>query len=356
MPKWPKEAWSFVSEVVTEFTEDDCMSLAASLAYYTIFSLAPLLVIVIVAAGLFLSPDQATQAVNSQVRDLVGPQGAEQITTMVQHVQSDPEGSLIARIVGSVVALFGATAVMVQLQTAMNRAWDVRPDPEAGGIKNFLGKRLLSFAMILGIAFLLLVSLALSALLSAVADHATDLLPIGAPWWLPQAINLGVSYLVVTALFAAIFKVLPEADIRWRDVGLGAAVTAALFTVGKWGIGVYLGQSNVGSAYGSASSLAVLLVWVYYSSVILLLGAEFTQVYTRRYGGGLRPVKGAVIASRAEKQKVIEEAVDKGEVTAPGTEPTPADPDEQTDHLDPDIDSDDETEERLPHEDTPAYF
>jgi membrane protein len=320
MASWPAEIWSFVKTVVYEFTMDDCMSMAAALAYYTVFSLAPLLVIVIVAAGLVLTPDQASEAVNTQLRDLVGEQGAGQIVTMIEHVRADPGGSLVARVAGGIVAGLGATAVMVQLQAALNRAWDVKPDPDAGGVKNFVMKRLLSFAMILAIAFLLLVSLALSAILSAVATHASDLLPIGTAPWVPQLMDLGVSYLVITLLFAAIFKVLPEADIRWRDVALGAAVTGILFTVGKWGIGVYLGQSNISTAYGSASNLAVVLIWVYYSSIILLLGAEFTQVYTRRYGGGLRPVSGAVIASDHETGKIIEEAKERGEVVDPDEE------------------------------------
>lgn len=295
------EARDFVKTLFREFQEDDCLSMAAALAYYTVFSLAPMLLIVIVVAGLVVSPEQAKEAVHGQFQGLVGAQGADQIQTMVESVQSNPGGSLVARILGVVAILFGATGVMIQLQSALNRAWSVKPDPEAGGVKRFLLKRVLSFGMILGIAFLLLVSLAMTALLAAVADRASSLLPAGVSDLIPQAVNAGVSLVVVTALFAAIFKVMPEARIRWRDVAVGALVTAILFTIGKSLIGLYLGNSNVGTAYGAASSLAIVFVWVYYSSVIVLLGAEFTQVWTRKYGAGLEPEAGAVIAEREER-------------------------------------------------------
>lgn len=301
MPAWTKEVWDFVKQVGTEFQDDDTLSMAAALAYYTVFSLAPLLLIVIVVAGLVVSPEAAQEAVHGQFEGLVGGQGADQIETMVQSVQANPGGSMAARILGIGAVLFGATGVMVQLQSALNRAWDVKPDPKAGGIKNFVLKRVLSFAMILGVAFLLLVSLALTAVLAAISDRASWLIPDWMSNVVPQLINQGVSLVVVTLLFAAIFKVMPEAKIRWRDVAVGAFVTAVLFTIGKTLIGLYLGNSSVGTAYGAASSLAIVFVWVYYSSVIVLLGAEFTQVWTRRYGAGLEPQAGAVIAVEEER-------------------------------------------------------
>jgi membrane protein len=300
MPVRAKEAIDFVKQVANEFSDDDCMSMAASLAYYTVFSLAPMLVLVIVFAGLFVTPEQATEAVDTQMQSLIGDEGATQIATMVEHVRENPGGTWAARILGAVAVLLGSTGVMVQLQAALNRAWNVKPDPKAGGIRNFIFKRLLSFAMILALAFLLLVSLVLSAIFSAIADRATVLLPEGISSWVPNTVNFGVSFVVVGLLFAAIFKFMPEAKIQWRDVALGAAVTSLLFNVGKALIGLYLGNSNVATAYGGASSLAIVLIWVYYSAVIVMIGAEFTQVWTRRYGSGLEPQHGAVLADGRE--------------------------------------------------------
>lgn len=290
------EVTSFAKEVAVEFSDDDCLSMAAAIAYYTVFSLAPLLVIVIVIAGLFVSPDQASEAVHGQFAGLLGASGAEQIRTMVEQVQANPGGTLAARILGVVAVLFGGAGVMLQLQKALNRAWNVKPDPKHGGVQHFLMKRVLSLAMILAVAFLLLVSLVVTALLSAVAARAESLLPAGLSWASAELVNFGVSLLVVTGLFTAIFKFMPEARIRWRDVAVGGLVTGLLFSLGKAGIGIYLGNSHVGTAYGTASSLAIVLVWVYYSAVILLFGAEFTQVWTRRYGTGSHPVAGAVVA------------------------------------------------------------
>jgi membrane protein len=305
MPQWTRKTTDFLKKVGSEFVEDDCFSTAASLAYYTVFSLAPLLVIVIVVAGLVVTPEQATQAVDTQLQGLIGPEGAEQIGTMVAHVQSNPGGNLAARILGTIAALFGATGVMVQLQAALNRAWDVKPDPNSGGIRNFVLKRLLSFAMIMAVSFLLLVSLALSAIFSAIADRATQLLPQGTSAWVPNLVNFGVSFLLTTLLFGAIFKWMPDAKVQWRDVGIGAVVTALLFTIGKLLIGLYLGNSDVGTAYGGASSLAIVLVWVYYSSALVMLGAEFTQVWARTFGKGIRPERGAVIASEQELEDAL---------------------------------------------------
>ncbi|HEV7590806.1 MAG TPA: YihY/virulence factor BrkB family protein, partial [Longimicrobium sp.] len=179
------------------------------------------------------------------------------------------------------------------LQTALDRAWEVKPDPRAGGIKNFIFKRVLSLGMVLGIAFLLLVSLALSAMLTAVGGAIGALIP-GASAVVVGILQTVISLAVITLLFAAIFKVLPDAVIAWRDVWVGAFVTAVLFEVGKWAIGLYLGHSNPGKAYGAAGALAVILVWIYYTAMIVLFGAEFTQTWAVRRGSGIRPEEGAV--------------------------------------------------------------
>jgi membrane protein len=194
----------------------------------------------------------------------------------------------------------------------------VKPAPGATGVWSFVLKRLLSFAMILGIAFLLLVSLVLSAFSSAIVDRASHLLPAGLSDAAVRAADLGVSLVIITLLFTLIYKFLPEARIRWRDVIVGAFGTAVLFTLGKFAIGLYLGNSDVGSAYGAAAGLAVLFVWVYYSSALVLLGAEFTQVWAKRYGAGVEPGPHAVIASEEEKKEILEEERGLGD------EPTPA--------------------------------
>jgi membrane protein len=267
--------------VLDRFVQHECMQMSAALAYYTVFSLAPLLVVVIVAVGLVVSPEVASRAVDEELRTLVGPDGAAQILLMVEHVRADRDGSLVARALAITLAAFGATGVMVQLQSALNRIWEVVPDPSRRGVRHFLQKRLLSFAMILAIAFVLLVSLALTAFLTLLAGNVASLL-----MWrsvlLLRVVDLAVSLLVVTTLFATMFKFLPETRLRWRDVGPGAAVTGGLFTVGKLLIGLALGTTDLVSAYGAASSLAVVLVWVYYSAVILLLGAEFTVAWNAR--------------------------------------------------------------------------
>lgn len=295
------EAWSFIREVLHEFSEDDCFAMSAALAYYAVFSLAPLLVTVLWIATMFISADQADAAMTGELQGLLGPEGAEEVHEMVTRARSGVQGQGFARALGISVALFGGTGVMVQLQLALNRAWDVRPDPARGGIKNFLFKRLLSFGLILTIAFLLLTSLALTAVVSAVALHAAMLLPANLTYQTLHVLNFAVSFFIVTALFAVIFRFMPEAIIRWRDVMVGAAFTAMLFTIGKTAIGVYLGNSDVGSTFGAASSLVVVLLWIHYSALILMLGAEFTQVWTRRYGAGLHPAKGAVSTHRKRK-------------------------------------------------------
>lgn len=302
-----RRAYDFLKQVFTEFSEDDCFTLAAALAYYTVFSLPPLLVLVISIAGVFVTPEEAVRAVHAQFETLVGAEGARPIADMIAASRDDPSSDIATRIFGVVVLVFGATGVMVQLQASLNRAWDVQPKPGALGVWTFVLKRLLSFAMILGIAFLLLVSLVLSAVASAIVDRASFLLPAGLSDAALGAVDLGASLVVITTLFTLIYKFLPEARIRWRDVVVGALGTAVLFTLGKFAIGVYLGNSDIGSAYGAASSLAVLFVWVYYSSALLLLGAEFTQVWAKRFGAGVEPAPHAEIASEREARETCGE-------------------------------------------------
>ncbi len=277
----------------SNFVDDRCASMAAALAYYTAFSLPPLLVLILVILGATMDPDAVRSAIQSQMAKLMGPQGAQQVHTILEQAQR-PQGGLLPTILGLLGLAFGATGVFGQLQQALNTAWKVAPDPSQGGVKNFIGKRLFSFTFVIAIAFLLLVSLTLSALISAFGD-ALSRLTNGA---LSQAVlvplDLVLSFALFTGIFAVTFKYLPDAIIRWKDVLSGAVGTALLFLLGKFLIGFYLGRSNPGEAYGAAGSLAVLLVWLYYSSMILLLGAEFTKVWADARGRGIRPERGAI--------------------------------------------------------------
>jgi membrane protein len=277
---------------VRDFLDDDCMTRAAALSYYTVFSLPPLLILILLLAGTLLDPNDVRGGLESQIDALMGPAGGDQVRTMLTHAER-PGGGLFPTLIGIGALLFGATGAFSQLQSALNRVWEVEPDPHQGGLKTFLFKRLLSFGMILTVAFLLLVSLAVSAALAAFGSALESFLPEGVSAPLLQALNLVLSLAVITLLFAAIFKVLPDATVAWRDVWVGAAVTAVLFTVGKFLIGLYLGTSNPGEAYGAAGSLALLLLWIYYSSIIMLFGAEFTQAWAETHGQGVTPEQGA---------------------------------------------------------------
>lgn len=277
---------------VRDFLDDDCMTRAAALSYYTVFSLPPLLILILLLAGTLLDPNDVRGGLERQIDALMGPAGGDQVRTMLTHAER-PGGGLFPTLIGIGALLFGATGAFSQLQSALNRVWEVEPDPHQGGLKVFLFKRLLSFGMILTVAFLLLVSLAVSAALAAFGGALESFLPEGLSAPLLQVLNLLLSLAVITLLFAAIFKVLPDATVAWRDVWVGAAVTAVLFTVGKFLIGLYLGKSNPGEAYGAAGSLALLLLWIYYSSIIMLFGAEFTQAWAETHGRGVTPEQGA---------------------------------------------------------------
>jgi membrane protein len=275
------ELKSLAVETLNEWVDDKCPNLAAALSYYTVFSLAPLLIIVISIAGLIFDKDAAQGHIVYQIRDLVGQTGAEAIENMLRNA-SRPEKGVFAAVVGFVVLLIGATGVFVELKDSLNQVWDVPPPSKSGGIFLFIKKRFLSFAMILGIGFLLLVSLILSAVLSAMTAYIGDVFPgLDFLWSLAHfVISLGV----ITVLFAMMFKFLPDVEMEWHDVSIGAVITAVLFTIGKSVIGLYLGRGTVGSVFGAAGSLAVVLFWVYYSAQIFFFGAEFTQVYARRRG------------------------------------------------------------------------
>jgi membrane protein len=273
--------------------------MGAALAFYTIFALPPLLVILIAIGSAIFDRQQVEQALETQMQ---GVMDREQIDSIVERTQEGGAG-LTASLISLAVLLFTATGVVAQLQTELNRVWEIQPDPERGGIRNFLSKRAFSLVLILVVAFLLLLSLVLSSVISVLGDEATRFLPEGFGGPILWGTNLLLSWLIFTLLFAAIYKVLPDVDITWKDVGVGAAVTALLFLLGQFLLSLYFGNVEVGGPYGAAGSLALVLIWVYYSSLIMLLGAEFTQVWARRYGQRIQPSDGAVRAYHIVRQE-----------------------------------------------------
>ena len=273
-----KNLWSVMISAAQDWWEDNCLRLAASLAYYTALSLAPLVLLIVGLLGVVLGRQQVAGQLESQLEGLMGPAGRELVTSIV--TTTSPAGGTLATVVGFVTLFVGATAVFGELQTTMNLIWEVRPAPTEG-IWAWLRERVFSLAIMLALAFLLLVSLVVSAALAG----AAALLWSPEPSLLSRLLELLVSLAVLTLGFALLFKYVPDAEIRWRDVWLGGAVTAVLFTLGKTSIGYYLGQASVGSAYSAAGSMVVLLVWVYYSALIVFFGAEFTQAWATRHGG-----------------------------------------------------------------------
>jgi membrane protein len=286
--------FAILKQSVRDFIDDDAPTMAAALSYYTVFSLPPLIVLLLMLLGAVLDPQDIQGSVEGQISGLMGPQGGEQVRTIIANADRPGSGNVVATVLGLVALVLGATGVFGQLQAALNRAWEVGPDPEQGGFKSFVMKRVFSLGMVLGLAFVLLVSLVLSAGLSAFGDSIAGFLPEGLSEPLLHVINFAISFGVITLLFASMYKVLPDATIAWRDVWIGAAFTAFLFTVGKFLLGLYLGRSNPGEAFGAAGALALMLVWIYYSSMIVFLGAEFTQAWANRRGSGITPEKGAV--------------------------------------------------------------
>jgi membrane protein len=274
--------WHLFRDTFNNWLEDRALRMGAALAYYSVFSMAPLLLIVIGVASQIFSKEEARKQILGEIATTVGQSASDSLEKILEHAGGATNG-IFATIIGVAILLFGASGVFAELQDALNNIWKVKPKPGLG-LFSLARDRLLSFTVVLGTGFLLLVSLVLSAALAALGAWMNHAVPGMA--WLWQSLNALLSFLVVALLFAMIFKILPDAKIDWRDVWIGAVVTAALFTVGKAGIGEYLGHSGLTETYGTAGSVVVLLVWVYYSALILLFGAEFTHVYalnTRRH-------------------------------------------------------------------------
>ncbi|CAN5362754.1 hypothetical protein BH11PSE11_BH11PSE11_20630 [soil metagenome] len=276
----PNNTWTLIKAAASSWVDDYAPSMGAALSYYTLFSIAPLLLIVISIAGMVFGVEAARGEIVAQLQGLMGKQGAEAVQGLLESVNK-PAESMVATIVGGVFLLIGATTVFGELQDALDRIWRA-PKREGSGLWALLRARLLSFGMILGIGFLLMVSLVASAGLSALGKLWGPLL---ADWKiLANMIDFVVSFLFTTALFAMIYKIMPRVKIAWSDVWIGAAVTSLLFTVGKFLIGLYIGRSGLSSGFGAAGSLVAVLAWVYYSAQIFLMGAEFTWAYAQTFG------------------------------------------------------------------------
>jgi membrane protein len=276
----PKVIYELLKKTYTDWSRDKAPRMGAALAYYTIFSLAPLLVIAIAIAGFVFGREAVEGRITYQIQGLVGSESARAVQTMIQSAHKPAHG-VIATLFGVVILLVGASGVFTEMQDALNSIWKVDTTSQTG-IWNMLKYRFLSFGMVLGIGFLLLVSLLLSAALAAVTTYASEILPI--PPAALHAVDFLFSVLFIAALMALIFKFLPDAKIAWGDVWVGAALTSLLFTAGKFLIGFYIGKSVTMSAYGAAGSVVIMLTWIYYSAQLLYFGAEFTHVYSKEYG------------------------------------------------------------------------
>jgi membrane protein len=279
---------------LSDFLSDNAMTMGAALAFYTALSLSPLLILLLSVAS-FLGSNMQDQLVR-QITSLIGPEAGSIISTIIENAGQQKVAATVSAVIGLATLVFSATGVFAALQSSLNRIWNIEAKP-GHGIWNYIRKRLLSLGMILAIGFLLIVSLAVSTTLNIILAGS------GMVW---QAVNFTVSLAVFILLFALMYKFLPDAEISWKDVWVGAAMTAVLFAIGKFAIGAYLGYSSVGSTYGAAGSLMVLLVWVYYSSLIVFFGAEMTQIYARKYGSRIQPESHAEWIDSGEKREQID--------------------------------------------------
>lgn len=282
LPRPLSETIYLLKGSLQEFGDDNASRLAAALAYYAAFSVAPLLLVIIALVGFFWQTGEAdVQArLMDELGEAIGTEGAAAIQTMLE-ASTQAGGGLIATIAGVGGLIWGATRIFAQLQGALNDIWDVRPNPDRG-VMNFISTRILSFGMVLVMGLLLLIAFVMSAIVTAAGDMISEHLPYSS--LMIQVVNHGLSLAIIAVLFAAIYKYLPDVEIAWRDVWVGAVITAVLFNLGKYGISVYLSTTSTASMYGAAGSFVLLLLWVYFAAIIFFLGAEITQVYARRYG------------------------------------------------------------------------
>jgi membrane protein len=296
-----KKTFGLLKSAAFAFDEDNAFKLSASLSYYTIFALGPLLIIIISLAGIFFGKDAVQGKLYEQIKDLVGSAAALQIQQIISNVQHT-HATMAGAIIGIIILFIGATGVFTEMQSSINFIWSVKAKPKKGWLK-FLFNRLISFSLVIGLGFVLLVSLIINALLALLSDKLMKLFPHYTVY-LFHLINSVVILTVITGLFAVIYKILPDATITWKDAFIGSCFTAILFLIGKSLIGYYLSKSNLGLTYGAATSIVVILAWVYYSSLILYFGAEFTKVYALQAGSGIKPKETAVFVIKHESKEI----------------------------------------------------
>ncbi|GAB2540120.1 YihY/virulence factor BrkB family protein [Spirosoma aerophilum] len=294
--------WIVIKDAFSGFLADRCLKLSAALAYYTVFSLAPLLVLIISVVSIFLGPDAIQGQIFSQINGLVGNEAAKQIQDMIKSVSLSGKTNT-ALAVGIITLIIGATSIFVEIQDSVNLIWRVKAKPKRGWVK-LLKDRLLSSSLVVSLGFLLLVSLIINGLVLAMSDFLTRYIP-GIGVYLISAFNFLISTSVVGVLFAIIFKVLPDAKISWKDVRGGALFTAILFTLGRYLIGIYVETTSTSSTYGAAGSLIVILTWIYYTAAILYFGAEFTQAYANHFGIKIEPADYAVYVEQTERERDV---------------------------------------------------
>lgn len=295
--------WEIIKDTFKYFQEDSPMTYGASIAFYTIFSLPATLVLIIYIASTFVEQQLVQGELFEQIRELVGESSAQQLKNIMENARTS-ESQLLAKIIGIGTLMFSATTVFVNVQEALNHIWHVKPKPKREFIK-FLIDRAFSFAMVTSLGLILLVSLVINILLTIFNDFLENLLTEGTVYFI-QLLSYSISLATVTLVFALIFKVLPDANVKWKDVWVGALVTTTLFSIGRYLISLYLGNSNIGSTYGVAGSFVLVLIWIYYSSIILLLGAEFTKAFANKMGRRILPKKNAVKIIRQEEAKAKE--------------------------------------------------
>jgi membrane protein len=298
-----KQLWKVLMATFSGFSSDNGLKFSASLAYYTIFSMAPLLFLIISITGFFLGPDAATNRLYPEIEHYVGSKAAIQIQEIVKGLQLSGKTGM-AVIIGIVTLLIGASSIFLEIQDSLNTIWRVKAKPKRGWVK-MLQNRFLSFSLIISLGFLLIASLAVNILISALNDRIAHFLP-AVTKLIMEGVNLFVTFVVISVLFGIIFKFLPDVKIRWKDVRSGAMFTAILFMIGQYIISLYIQYVAPGSTYGAAGSLIVILVWIYYTSAILYIGAEFTQVYAEAIGSRIEPAEYAVHVQQTEVERVVD--------------------------------------------------
>lgn len=318
MMKGVKKYFHVLKEAASGFSQDNCTKLSASLSYYTIFAIGPLLVIIISLSAIFYGRDAVQGKLYGQIKDLIGSDAALQVQDIIKNSQHSNKG-FIGTIIGTVILVIGATGIFTEIQDSINFIWSLRAKPKRGIVK-YLVNRLLSFSLIVSLGFLLIVSLVVSALLDILSDRLTHLLP-HTTVYIFYIVNLAIIFVIISLLFAIIFKVLPDGKIKWKDAFVGASFTSVLFIIGKAAISFYLGRTNLGATYGTAASVIIILTWVYYTSIILYFGAEFTKSYALEYGGGIVPDETAVFIIKREAKEIettpVELAGKNSEVAKP---------------------------------------